>query len=53
MDNFSSNDFRTNNKKFNFGQKKDCCVQSLKDVNCFLCNVKKAKKAILLFKWLK
>ena len=39
--------------KFNFKQKKDCCVQSLKDVNSFLYNFSKTKKLINIFKWLK
>lgn len=40
-------------KKFNFVQKKDCCIHSLKEVNYFLCNLKKAKKALFLYKFLK
>jgi len=42
---------KINNKKFIFSKKKDCCLQSLNDVNLFLCNIKKAKIALCLFKW--
>lgn len=47
--------YRDENKKnkINFIEKKDYCIKSLKDVNCFLCNIKKAKIALCLFKWFK
>lgn len=41
------------NKKINFIEKKDYCIKSLVEVNSFLCNIKKAKIAICLFKWFK
>lgn len=53
MKNFSKCENKKKQKKINFCQKKDCCVQSLKDVNIFLCNIKKVKKAIFLFKCFK
>ena len=51
MENFSSYRGEDKKKKINFGEKKDCCVKSLKEVNSFLCNIKKAKIALCLFKW--
>lgn len=36
-----------------FKNKKDCCMQSLKEVNCFLSDFSNIKKAINIFKWLK
>lgn len=39
--------------KKKFKQKKDCCMQSLKEVNCFLSNFFNAKKAFTIFKWFK
>ena len=53
MGNFSRSDGYKKPKKFDFCKKKDCCVQSLKDVNIFLCNLKRAKKAVFLFKCFK
>ena len=50
MENFSNNN-KTKNKKFDFTEKKNCCLKSLNDVNLFLCNLKKAKIALYLFKW--
>lgn len=42
-----------NNKKFNFKQKKDCTIYSIKQVEYFLCNLDKALKSFKLFKILK
>lgn len=53
MENFSSQINNNNKKKFNFSKKKDCCISSLIEVNSFLCNLKKAKIALCLFKWFK
>lgn len=53
MEIFSNSRGNDNNKKFNFSKKKDCCVKSLREVNSFLCNIKKAKIALCLFKWFK
>lgn len=50
MEKFSSNKKCKKNK---FIQKKDCCMQSLKDVNVFLCNLKQVKKGIILYKLFK
>ena len=30
------------NKKFNFCEKRDCAIKSIKEVNCFVCKLKKA-----------
>ena len=51
MEIFSNFRHKKNNKKSNFCKKTECCMQSLKDVNCFLCNIKKAKIALCLYKW--
>jgi len=42
-----------NNNKSNFKKKKDCCMQSLKQVNCFLSDFSNVKKAFTIFKWFK
>ena len=41
------------NNRFNFKQKKDCCMQSLKEVNCFLYKFTKTKKIYDLLKFFK
>lgn len=53
MENFSNYRGENKKKRFKFCEKKDCCVKSLKEVNSFLCNIKKAKIAFCLFKWFK
>ena len=53
MENFPNYREKDKNKKINFGEKKDCCVKSLVEINSFLCNLKKAKIALCLFKWFK
>lgn len=53
MENFSSYRGENKKKKRNFNEKKDCCVKSLVEVNSFLCNLKKAKIALCLYKWFK
>lgn len=53
MENFSKIKLENKNKKINIGEKKDCCIKSLVEVNSFLCNLKKAKIALCLFKWFK
>ena len=53
MDNFLNQRGENKNKKINIVEKKDCCVKSLVEVNSFLCNLKKAKIALCLFKWFK
>jgi len=40
-------------KKFNFAQKKDYTIRSLKEVNYFLCNLDKAIRYIKLYNWFK
>jgi len=40
-------------KKFNFAQKKDYTIHSLKEVNYFLCNLDKAIRYIKLYNWFK
>ena len=44
---------RGENKKNKFIIKKDNTLKSLKEVECFLCNLKKATKGIKLYKILK
>ena len=53
MDKLPYNRDRKKKNKINFGEKKDCCVKSLVEVNSFLCNLKKAKIALCLFKLFK
>lgn len=53
MENFPNHREENKKNKIKFNEKKDCCVKSLKEVNCFLCNIKKAKIALCLFKWFK
>ena len=53
MQNISNYRGENKNKKNNFIEKKDCCLKSLTEVNSFLCNIKKAKIALCLFKWFK
>ena len=38
-------------KKFNLHEKKDCAVESLFEVNCFLNKLFSAKKITHLIKW--
>ena len=42
-----------NNKKFNFAQRKDCTIHSIKEVEFFLCNLDKAIKSFKIYKFLK
>lgn len=53
MKNFSNYKSENKKEKINFSEKKDYCVKSLVEVNSFLCNLKKAKIALCLFKWFK
>lgn len=46
------NNCNKKNKK-NIKQKKDCCLQSLKQVNCFLSDFSNVKKAFKIFRWFK
>lgn len=41
------------NKQFNFKQKKDHTILSLKEVNSFLCNLNLTLKSVKIFKWIK
>lgn len=40
-------------KKFNFAQKKDCTIRSIKEIEYFLCNLDKALKSFKIYKFLK
>lgn len=40
-------------KKFNFCQKKDCAIHSVKEIEFFLRNLNKACKSIQIFKLFK
>ncbi len=44
---------KNNYKKNKIKDKKDCCMQSLKEINCFLSDFSNVKKALKIFKWLK
>ncbi len=40
-------------KKFNFIERKDCTIRSIKEVEFFLCNLDKAIKSFKFFKFFK
>lgn len=42
-----------NKKKFNFTERKDCTINSIKEVEFFLCNLDKAIKSFKIYKFLK
>lgn len=42
-----------NEKKFNFSERKDCTIRSIKEVEFFLCNLDKAIKSFKIYKFLK
>ena len=48
-----SDKFKDKNGKFNFSQKKDYTIRSLKEVNYFLCNLDKAIHYIKIYHWFK
>ncbi len=39
--------------KFNFSERKDCTIRSIKEIEFFLCNLNKAIKGFKIFKFLK
>lgn len=41
------------NKKFNFAERKDCTIRSIKEIEFFLCNLDKAIKSFKIYKFLK
>lgn len=49
------NDYRLNKekKKFNFVERKDCTIRSIKEIEFFLCNLDKAFKAFRVYKFFK
>lgn len=42
-----------NKKKFNFAERKDCTIHSIKEIEFFLCNLDKAIKSFKIYKFLK
>ena len=42
-----------NKKKFNFSEKKDCTIRSIKEIEFFLCNLNKALKSFKIYKFFK
>lgn len=42
-----------NGKKFNFVERKDCTVRSIKEIEFFLCNLNKAFKGFRVYKFFK
>lgn len=40
-------------KKFNFSERKDCTINSIKEIEFFLCNLNKAIKSLKIYKFLK
>ena len=52
LNNYKNNKMYNQKENIKFlKNKKDCCMQSLKDVNCFLYSFSTLKKAINIFKW--
>lgn len=49
----SINNSNKKEKKFNFIEKKDCTIRSIKEIEFFLCNLDKAVKSFKIFKFLK
>ena len=49
----NTNRFDKNKKKFNFTERKDCTIRSLKEIEYFLCNLDKAIKTFKIYKFLK
>lgn len=47
------NRYNKNDKKFNIHEKKDCTIQSLKEIEFFLCNLNKAFKSFKIYKFFK
>ncbi len=47
------NNFNNNKKKFNFTERKDCTIRSIKEIEYFLCNLDKAIKSFKIYKFLK
>ena len=47
------NRFKKDKKKFNFIEKKDCTINSLKEIEFFLCNLEKAIKSFKIYKFIK
>ena len=41
------------NKKNNFKQKKDCTINSIKEIEFFLCNLSKGIKSFKVYKFFK
>ena len=39
--------------KFNFLQKKDCTIKSIKEIEFFLCNLNKSVKTFKIYKFFK
>lgn len=40
-------------KKFNFNERKDCTIRSIREIEFFLCNLDKAIKSLKIYKFLK
>ncbi len=40
-------------KKFNFAERKDCTIRSIREIEFFLCNLDKAIKSFKIYKFLK
>ena len=40
-------------KTFNFKERKNCTIRSIKEIECFLCNLDKVIKSLKIYKFLK
>lgn len=49
----NNNRLDKNDKKFNFAERKDCTIRSIKEIEFFLCNLNKAVKSFKIYKFLK
>lgn len=49
----NTNHSNQNKNKFNFTEKKDCAIRSIKEIEFFLRNVNKAVKSFKIYKFFK
>lgn len=47
------NSLEKKEKKFDFAERKDCTIRSIKEIEFFLCNLDKAIKSFRIYKFLR
>lgn len=47
------NRFNNKKRKYNFSERKDCTINSIKEIEFFLRNLEKALKAFKIYKFIK